>query len=409
MSALLQIKGNPVRMTVRREKARRVAVLLAAVVVALAAAVATPAATGSTAPTWFYDEGQPGAPPFSFVAPLDPLLTLSGGTDQSLAFQVTEAAIAALPPGDLSDNQITVSATTSQIDLPMAAGPDTLKDFLTLGGDLETVRGVSVKYYYRIDGRTAGGAAQWLYAGAGGPGAFTLTLPAYAGGHTIAYRVTFIAPAAVMVAPVMLDDVVIGYGPYVKPPKIKGNGGGTGDNTGKTGSDNGKAAANTGRGSGSGSGAGSTTGNGSGTGGTDGSRSTSATASTGAGSPKAPVVHKASSTVRDAHAVSSAPVTSSATGGSALVAGYAVVASSASAALGAGGAAVAAAPAAAGGGRSVGGGMSFGAGDTYLVFGAAIMGLLLLPIPFVARRLRRVAGYDHEASADGGWRADALR
>lgn len=392
-----------------RARTRSLAILLALVVVALAAAIATPTAKGGTAPTWYYDEGMPALAPFSFVAPLDPLLALSGGTDQSLAFQVTEAAIAALPPGDLSDDQITVSATTSQLDLPMAAGPDTLKDFLTLGGDLETVRGVSVKFYYRIDGRTAGGAAQWLTAGAGGPGAFTLTLPAYAGGHTIAYRVTFIAPAAVMPTPVVLDDVVIGYGPYHKPPKGKGTGGGTGNNKDKTGGDKGKPAANTGRGSGSGAGNGSMTGNGSGTGGTDGSRSTSATASTGAGSPKAPVVPKASSTVRDAHAVSSAPVTSPATGGSAVVAGYAVVAS---AALGAssGEAAAATASAAAGGGRSVGGGTEFGVGDTYLVFGAAIVGLLLLPVPFVARRLRRVADYDHEAGGAGsGWQADALR
>ena len=379
--------------------------VLALVVVALAA-VATPAAKGATAPTWSYQEGVGGSAPFSFVA-LDPLM-LTIGADQSLAFQVTAAALAAGPP----DNQITVSATTSQIDLPMAAGPDTLKDFLTLGGDLETVRGVSVKFYYRIDGRTAGGAAQWLPAGAGGPGAFTLTLPAYAGGHTIAYRVTFIAPAAVMAVPVVLDDVVIGYGRYVKPPKSKGTGDGTGNNKDKTGVDKGTPNANTGRGSGSGAGNGSTTGNGSGSGGSGNSGSAgkqSNSATSGGGSQTAPVVHKASTKVRSAQAVTDAPVTSPETGGSAVVAGYAVVAS---AALGAsaGEATAATASAAAGGGRSVGGGTGLGVGDTYLIFGAAIVGLLLLPVPFVARRLRRVADYDHEAGGVGsGWQADALR
>lgn len=387
-----------------RARARSLTVLLVLVVVALAAAIATPTAKGSTAPTWQYDEGMAGSPPFSFVAPLDPLLlTVSGDSDQSLAFQVTDAALAALPSGDQNDNQIAVSATTSQIDLPMVQGPDTLKDFLTLGGDLVTVRGVSVALFYNIDGRTAGGDLQWTFAGNGSPGGFTLELPAYAGGHTIAYQVRFVAPATVMTAPVVLDDVVIGYGPYHKPPKSKGGGGGTGNNKGKSGGDKGKPAANTGRGSGSGAGNGSTTGNGSGTGGTGGSRSTSAT--TGAGSPPAPAVHKASSKVRSAQAATDAPVTSSATGGSAVVQGYAVVAS---AALGAGGAAVTTASAAAGGGRSVGGGTGSGVGGTYLVFGAAIVGLLLLPVPFVARRLRRVADYDHAAAA-GRWYADAVR
>ncbi len=391
-----------------RARARSLTALLAMVVVALAAAIATPMAKGSTAPTWYYDEGMAGSSPFSFVAPLDPLLTVSGDSDQSLAFQVTDAAIAALPSGDQNNNQITVSATTSQIDLPMAQGPDTLKDFLTLGGDLVTVRGVSVALFYNIDGRTAGGDLQWTFAGNGSPGGFTLGLPSYAGGHTIAYQIRFVAPATVMTAPVVLDDVVIGYGPYVKPPPAKGGGGGTGNNKGKSGGDKGKPAANTGRGSGSGSGAGSTTGNGSGTGGsgtsgTGGSRSTSATA--GAGSQKALAVHKASSKVRSARAATDAPVTSPATGGSMVVQGYAVVASAAS---GAGGAAVATASAAAGGGRSVGGGTGFGAGDTYLVFGAAIVGLLLLPVPFVARRLRRVAEYDHAAAA-GSWYGDAAR
>ena len=196
-----------------RARARSLTALLAMVVVALAAAIATPMAKGSTAPTWYYDEGMAGSSPFSFVAPLDPLLTVSGDSDQSLAFQVTDAAIAALPSGDQNNNQIMVSATTSQIDLPMAQGSDTLKDFLTLGGDLVTVRGVSVALFYNIDGRTAGGDLQWTFAGNGSPGGFTLELPAYAGGHTIAYQIRFVAPAAVMTAPVVLDDVVIGYGP----------------------------------------------------------------------------------------------------------------------------------------------------------------------------------------------------
>jgi hypothetical protein len=397
-----------VHVSLSRARARSLTVLLAMVVVALAAAIATPMAKGGTAPTWYYDEGMAGTPPFSFVAPLDPLLlTVSGDSDQSLAFQVTDAAIAALPSGDQNDNQIMVSATTSQIDLPMAQGSGTLKDFLTLGGDLATVRGVSVALFYNIDGRTVGGDLQWTFAGNGSPGGFTLELPAYAGGHTIAYQIRFVAPATVMTAPVVLDDVVIGYGPYVKPPPAKG-GGGTGNNKGKSGGDKGKPAANTGRGSGSGSGAGSTTDNGSGTGGsgTSGSdvkQSTSATS--GAGSQPAPAVHKASSKVRSARAATDAPVTSPATGGSMVVQGYAVVASAAS---GAGGAAVATASAAAGGGRSVGGGAGFGVGDTYLVFGAAIVGLLLLPVPFVARRLRRVADYDHVAAA-GSWYADAVR
>ena len=108
--------------------------VLALVVVALAAAIATPAAKGATAPTWSYQQGMGGSAPFSFVA-LDPLL-LTIGADQSLAFQVTAAALAA--PSVQNDNQITVWAKTSQLDLPMSAGPDTLKDFLTLGGDLET-------------------------------------------------------------------------------------------------------------------------------------------------------------------------------------------------------------------------------------------------------------------------------
>jgi hypothetical protein len=387
-----------VHVSLSRARARSLTVLLALVVVALAAAIATPMAKGSTAPTWYYDEGMAGSPPFSFVAPLDPLLlTVSGDSDQSLAFQVTDAALAALPPGDQNNNQITVSATTSQIDLPMAQGSGTLKDFLTLGGDLVTVRGVSVALFYNIDGRTAGGDLQWTFAGNGSPGGFTLELPAYAGGHTIAYQVRFVAPATVMTAPVVLDDVVIGYGPYVKPPLKKGGGGGTGHNKGKSGGDKGKSAANTGRGSGSGSGAGSTTGNGSGTGGSGTSGSDV--------KQSAPAVHKASSKARSAQAVTDVPVTSPATGGSAVVQGYAVVASAAS---GTGGAAAATASAAAGGGRSVGGGAGSGVGDTFLVFGAAIVGLLLLPVPFVARRLRRVADYDHAAAA-GRWYADAVR
>jgi hypothetical protein len=391
-----------------RARTRSLTVLLALVLVALAVAIATPTAKGGTAPTWYYDEGMPGSAPFSFVKPLDPLLTSSGATDQSLAFQVTEGAIAALSPGDLNDYQFTVLATTSQLDLPMSAGPDTLKDFLTLGGDLETVRGVSVAFFYNIDGRTAGGGLQWIFAGNGSPGGFTLELPAYTGGHTIAYRVRFVAPATVMPAPVVLDDVVIGYGPYHKPPKSKGSGGGTGHNKDKTGGDKGKSAANTGRGSGSGAGNGSTTGNGSGGSETSGSASKqSNSATSGGGSQTAPAVHKASTKVRSAQAVTDAPVSAPAAGGSAVVAGYAVVAS---AALGAsaGEAAAATASAAAGGGRSVGGGTGFG--DTYLIFGAAIVGLLLLPVPFVARRLRRVADYDHEAGGAGsGWQADALR
>jgi len=375
--------------------------VLALVVVALAAAIATPAAKGATAPTWSYQQGMGGSAPFSFVA-LDPLL-LTIGADQSLAFQVTAAALAA--PSVQNDNQITVWAKTSQLDLPMSAGPDTLKDFLTLGGDLGTVRGVSVAFYYNIDGRTSGGDLQWIFAGNGSPGGFTLELPAYTGGHTIAYRVRFTAPATVMTAPVVLDDVVIGYGPYHKPPKSKTGGGGTGNNKDKTGGDKGKPAANTGRGSGSGAGSGSTSGNGSGTSGSGGKQSNSATS--GGGSHKAPAVDKASTKVRSAQAVTDAPVTSPATGGSAVVAGYAVVAS---ATLGAGEAAAATASAAAGGGRSVGSGTGSGVGDTYLIFGADIVGLLLLPVPFVARRLRRVAGYDHEAGgAGGGWQADALR
>jgi hypothetical protein len=386
-----------------RARARSLTVLLALVVVALAAAIATPTAKGGTAPTWSYEEGMGGSAPFSFVAPLDSQL-LTIGTDQSLSFQVTDAALAARPPGDQNDNQITVSATTSQIDLSMPAGPGTLKDFLTFGGVLSTtVRGVSVALSYNIDGRTAGGELQWSVPLNGSPGPFTEVLGAYTGGHTIAYQVRFTAPATVMTAPVVLNDVVIGYGPYHKPPKSKGGGGGTGNNKGKSGGDKGKPAANTGRGSGSGAGNGSTTGNGSGTGGTGGSRSTSAT--TGAGSQPTPAVHKASSKVRSAQAATDAPVTSPATGGSAVVQGYAVVAS---AALGAGGAAVTTASAAAGGGRSVGGGTGSGVGDTYLVFGAAIVGLLLLPVPFVARRLRRVADYDHAAAA-GRWYADAVR
>jgi hypothetical protein len=396
-----------VHVSLSRARTRSLAILLALVVVALAAAIATPTAKGGTAPTWYYDEGMPGSAPFSFVAPLDPLL-LTIGADQSLAFQVTAAALAERLPSEQNDNQITVSATTSQIDLIMAQGPGTLKDFLMLGGDLSTtVRGVSVKLSCNIDGRTAGGVPQWIFPINGRLGPFTEALPAYAGGHTIAYQVTFTAPATVMTAPVVLDDVVIGYGPYHKPPKSKGTNGGTGHNKDKTGGDKGKPAANTGRGSGSGAGDGSTAGNGSGTSGSGGKQSNSTTP--GGGSQTAPVVHKASTKVRSAQAVTDAPVTSPATGGSAVVAGYAVVAS---AALGAsaGEAAAATASAAAGGGRSVGGGTGFGVGDTYLIFGAAIVGLLLLPVPFVARRLRRVAGYDHEAGGAGsGWQADALR
>jgi hypothetical protein len=394
-----------VHVNLSRARTRSLIVLLALVVVALAAAIATPTANGGTEARWEYDEGMVGSPPFSFVAPLDPLLTVSTGTDPSLAFQVTAAALAALPPGDRNDNQITVSATTSQIDLPMPAGPGTLKDFLTLGGDLSTtVRDVSVALSYNIDGRNAG----WPVAINGSLGSFAGPLGPYAGGHTIAYRVTFTAPAAVMTAPVVLDDVFIGYGPYHKPPKSKGSGGGTGNNKGKTGGDKGKPAASTGRGSGSGSGAGSATGNGSGTGrsaisGSGVKHSTSA--ASGAGSQPAPTAHKASGKARSARAVTDAPVTSPATGGSAVVAGYTVVAS---AVLGGSSAVAAAGSTLSGGGRSVGGGTGFG--DTYLIFGAAIVGLLLLPVPFVARRLRRVAGYDHEAGAAGsGWQSDALR
>jgi hypothetical protein len=397
-----------VHVSLSRARTRSLTVLLAIVVVALAAAIATPTAKGGTAPTWSYEEGMGGSAPFSFVAPLDSQL-LTIGTDQSLSFQVTDAALAARPPGDQNDNQITVSATTSQIDLSMPAGPGTLKDFLTFGGVLSTtVRGVSVALSYNIDGRTAGGELQWSVPLNGSPGPFTEVLGAYTGGHTIAYQVRFTAPATVMTAPVVLNDVVIGYGPYHKPPKSKGGGGGTGHNKDKSGGDKGKPAANTGRGSGSGAGNGSTMGNGSGAGGsgTSGSdvkQSTSATS--GAGSQPTPDVHKASSKARSARAATDAPVTSPATGGSAVVQGYAVVAS---AALGADGAAVGTASAAAGGGRSVGGGTGFGVGDTYLVFGAAIVGLLLLPVPFVARRLRRVAEYDHEAAA-GRWYGDAAR
>ena len=353
-------------MHVARSRARSMAVPLATVVVALAAAIAPPGAKAYTTPSWYYQEGTVGSS-FSFVTPLDPLLSIStsgagSSGDQSLSFQVTDAAVTGLAPTD----QVTASATTSPIDLPMAQGPATLKDFLTLGGDLETVRDVSVAFSYNIDGRTSGGGLQWARAGAGGPGSFTLYLPAYTGGHTIAYKVQFTAPAAAMAAPVVLDDVTIGYGPYVKPPPgKKGDGGGTGHNKHKTGGDKGKPSTNTGQGSGSGAGSGSAAGNGSGTGGSGGSGGTGPTsANAGVGSkPATPTLHKSTATL-PARAVTDAPVSSPATGGSAAVQGYAVVAS---AALGAGEATVANGAAGSGGGRSVGGGAGLGFSDTYLV------------------------------------------
>ena len=397
--------------TLSRAHTRSLTVLLVTLVVALAAATATPTARGTTTQTWTYNEGMAAPQPFSFGTPLDPLLTVN--LDGSLAFQVTDAAVAAAVAAAAGGPvpQFVVSATTPQI--PRAKlGPNARKDFLTLGGALTTVRGVSVSFWYNIDGHTgADGAPVWNLAGNGSPEAFTLQLPAYTGGHTIAYRVQFTAAPVAMTAPVVLSDVVIVYGPYVKPPKGNGNSGGTGNNKDKSGTDKGKPAANTGRGSGVGAGAGSGVGNGSGksgsgTSGSGGSRSTSST--TGAGSHKAPV-HKASTPARSAQAVTDAPVTSAAAAGSQVVAGYAVVASAASAALGGAASAVAPGSAAAGGGQSAGSGMALGFGGTYLAFGAAILGLLLLPIPFVARRLRRVAGYDHEAADAGSWRGDASR
>lgn len=396
-------------MHVARSRARWMVVPLATVVVALAAAIAPPGAKANTTPSWYYQEGTVGSS-FSLVTPLDPLLSIgtSGGgssSDQSLSFQVTDAAVTGLAPTD----QLTASATTSPIDLPMTQGPGTLKDFLTLGGDLETVRGVSVEFSYNIDGRSSGGDLQWTFAGNGGPGSFTLYLPAYTSGHTIAYKVQFTAPAAAMAAPVVLDDVAIGYGPYVKPPPgKKGDGGGTGPKKHKTGSDKGKPSTNTGRGGGSGAGSGSGAGNGSGTGGSGGggsggARSPSANAGSGS-KPVALTVNKSTATL-PARAVTDAPVSSSATGGSAAVQGYAVVATTAS---GAGRAAVANGAAGSGGGRSVGGGTGLGFSDTYLVAGAIVAALLLLPMPIVARRLRRVSGYDHVAAA-GGWCGDAER
>ena len=398
-------------MPVALPRGRSVVILLATLAVVVTGAVAAPTAR-ATNPTWYYSEGVVGTP-FSFVAPLNPLLTMAGDTDQSLQFQVTAA------PAD----QVSAIAATSQIDLPMPAGPGVRKTVLTIGGhlDLNGVRDVNVSLRYNIDSRTVGGQLLWNDAGTANPGLqtdFTIQLPDYAGGTTFAYEVIFTAPAGmVMTSPIVLDDITIGYGPYVKPPVQKGDGGGTGNDKGKTGRDKGTSrGSNTGRGTGAGAGAGSGTGNGAGTGGTgsggsDGGASTHALATTATTAQNA----VKSTTTHTATARTDTPLTSQkaipAATTTHIVQGYTVVATVDPSAAGPKAAATATggSAAAAGGGHSVGGGTGLGPWATYGAFGAIIFGLLLLPVPFVARRLRRVARYEHGTVAGDSWHAEATR
>jgi len=324
------------------------------------------------------------------VLPLGTGMTVNSAVDgdQSLEFQLSTADLAAV-----SKSQLTSTATSAPLPLPLAGITGARKDFDAIGGtlDLGSNRLVSVAIYYDLNRTASENDLGWQLAGYPTEGTFGLALPAGTSGTTIAYQIRITAPAEAMTSPLVIDDIAIYYGPYTKPkpapkpshkpkpkPTASSGGGGSGQSTQSPQ----PGAGNTGNGGGTGAG------NGNGNGNVSGGGSSARASTTSHGKA---VVHSATTIPQNQ---------SPATASSNDVTGYAL--SGITAAQGS--VAPVAGPVAGDAVDSGGHAQAAASGGAPGRLGVVLLGVCALiafvaPWPLASRRLHALAGFDHGRQA----------